>query len=136
VNSPNVGEHVRSIHAFGVHRSAGRQRRREGKEIVLVERPNSSNAPTVPRSLPTRVNIPSGRDGVLPLLVSAHQAAALLGIGRTMLYELIKDGTVKPIRIKRAVRFLVRDLEKYVTELSTADVSRSTLGSNRRRSAS
>jgi excisionase family DNA binding protein len=74
---------------------------------------------------------------VLPLLVSAHQAAALLGIGRTMLYELIKDGTVRPIRIGRAVRFLVRDLEKYVTELSTADVSRRpTLGSGRRRSAS
>jgi excisionase family DNA binding protein len=102
----------------------------------LAERPISSNAPTVPRSLPTRDNIPSGRDGVLPLLVSAHQAATLLGIGRTMLYQLIKDGTVKPIRIKRAVRFLVRDLEQYVTELSTADVSRPNRGSSRRRSPS
>jgi predicted DNA-binding transcriptional regulator AlpA len=54
-----------------------------------------------------------------------------------MLYELIKDGTVKPIRIGRAVRFLVRDLETYVTEVSTADVSRPTIGSSRlRRSAS
>jgi excisionase family DNA binding protein len=102
----------------------------------VVERPKSSSAPTVPRSLPTRVDIPSARDGLVPLLVSAHQAAALLGIGRTMLYELIKDGTVKPIRIKRAVRFLVRDLETYVTERSTAAVSRPTLGSSRRRSAS
>ena len=42
---------------------------------------------------------------------SAHQAAALLGIGRTILYELIRDGAVRPIRIGRCVRFLVCDLE-------------------------
>ena len=52
-----------------------------------------------------------------PLLVSAKEAAALLGIGRTMLYELIGRGELVPVHIGRCVRFRVRELESFVDRL-------------------
>jgi excisionase family DNA binding protein len=55
--------------------------------------------------------------GAPPLLVSAHQAARLLGIGRTTLYELIKLGLITPVHIGRCVRFSVTELEHYVEHL-------------------
>lgn len=59
----------------------------------------------------------SDHAGARPLLVSAHQAAQLLGIGRTTLYELIKLGLVTPVHIGRCVRFSVTELEHYVEHL-------------------
>jgi excisionase family DNA binding protein len=53
-----------------------------------------------------------------PILVSAARAAALLGIGRTTLYELIWSGELKPLRIGRCVRFRVSDLEDFVDRLA------------------
>ena len=52
-----------------------------------------------------------------PLLVSVEKAAGLLGIGRTTLYELIRQGDVRPIRIGRCVRIPQRELEAYVDRL-------------------
>lgn len=49
-----------------------------------------------------------------PLLVDAKQAARLLGIGRTTLYELIHTGAISPLHIGRCVRFAVTDLEAFV----------------------
>ena len=54
---------------------------------------------------------------VRPLLVSVEEAAGLLGIGRTTLYELIRQGDVRPIRIGRCVRIPQRELEAYVDRL-------------------
>ena len=59
-------------------------------------------------------------DHVRPLLVSAQQAARLLAIGRTTLYELIKRHEVTPIHIGRCVRFSVVELTGLVERLSTA----------------
>lgn len=52
--------------------------------------------------------------GLRPLLVDAKQAARLLGIGRTTLYELIKVGAVATVHIGRCVRFSVTELERFV----------------------
>lgn len=49
-----------------------------------------------------------------PLLVDAKQAARLLGIGRTTLYELIHTEAIVPLRIGRCVRFSVAGLEQFV----------------------
>ncbi len=54
---------------------------------------------------------------VRPLLVSVEDTAALLGIGRTTLYELIRHGDVRPIRIGRCVRIPQRELEAYADRL-------------------
>ena len=59
----------------------------------------------------------SSRLVVRPLLVSVEQAAGLLGIGRTTLYELIRRGEVRPIRIGRSVRIPRRELEAFVERL-------------------
>ena len=59
----------------------------------------------------------STRPVVRPLLVSVEQAAGLLGIGRTTLYELMRQGDVRPIRIGRCVRIPQRELEAYVARL-------------------
>ena len=59
----------------------------------------------------------SARLVVRPLLVSVEEAAGLLGIGRTTLYELIRHGEVRPIRIGRCVRIPQRELEAYVDRL-------------------
>jgi excisionase family DNA binding protein len=60
--------------------------------------------------------------GLRPLLVNAKQAARLLGIGRTTLYELIKAGAVTPVHIGRCVRFSVTDLERFVASGCAVDV--------------
>lgn len=54
--------------------------------------------------------------GLRPLLVDVKQAARLLGIGRTTLYELINEGAITPVRIGRCVRFPVSDLEQFVAD--------------------
>ena len=59
----------------------------------------------------------SSRLVVRPLLVSVEQAAGLLGIGRTTLYELIRRGEVRPIRIGRSVRIPRPELEAFVERL-------------------
>ena len=52
--------------------------------------------------------------------VSAKEAAALLGIGRTMLYELIGRGELVPVHIGRCARFRLRELESFVDRLVSA----------------
>jgi excisionase family DNA binding protein len=64
----------------------------------------------------------SGDVGIRPLLVDAKQAARLLGIGRTTLYELINGGAIAPIRIGRCVRFPVTELERFVARGCAVDV--------------
>ena len=59
--------------------------------------------------------------GLRPLLVDAKQAARLLGIGRTTLYELIKAGAVTTVYIGRCVRFPVAELEGFVARACVTD---------------
>ncbi len=51
-----------------------------------------------------------------PLLVTVPQAAELLSIGRTAVYELVWRGELNPVRIGRSVRFAVDDLEAFVRD--------------------
>lgn len=50
---------------------------------------------------------------VRPILVSPDEAAALLGVCRTTIYHLTRDGELDPVRIGRATRYLVTDLEDF-----------------------
>lgn len=54
---------------------------------------------------------PTHPDPVWPLLVSSVDAARVLGIGRTTLYELVKSGDLTPIHLRRCVRFSMREIE-------------------------
>ncbi len=54
---------------------------------------------------------------MIPLLISVKQAATLLGVSRTMIYELTYRGEIHPLRIRRCVRFRRQDLEDFVAKL-------------------
>jgi len=51
-----------------------------------------------------------------PLLVPADEAARLLGVGRSLFYELKSSGRIplEPIRFGRKRLYRVEDLERFV----------------------
>lgn len=57
----------------------------------------------------------TGRAG--PLLVNVHEAADILGVGRTTVYELVHRGELQAVHIGRALRFPVAELERFVDSL-------------------
>lgn len=59
-------------------------------------------------------------EAVRPLLVSAAGAARALSIGRTTIYELVKDGHLTPIHLRGCVRFSMYEIEQYVESLRRA----------------
>lgn len=52
--------------------------------------------------------------GVGPLLLTIPQAAAVLAVGRTTVYELIGAGDLEAVHIGRSARVPVAALEDYV----------------------
>lgn len=52
-----------------------------------------------------------------PLLLTVQQAAEMLAIGRSTAYELIADGELEVVHIRRAVRVPMAAVEDYVTRL-------------------
>jgi excisionase family DNA binding protein len=55
-----------------------------------------------------------------PLLHSVREAAQLLGIGRTLLYELTRSGRVRPVKVGGRTLFTHEELERFVREQSAA----------------
>lgn len=53
---------------------------------------------------------------VRPLLVTVTQAAEILAVGRTTIYQLISDGALTPVRIGRNMRLTVAELERFVSD--------------------
>jgi excisionase family DNA binding protein len=51
------------------------------------------------------------------LLLTTVQAARVLGVGRTTVYELIKRGELRPVYISRCCRLSWAELERYVMRL-------------------
>ena len=51
---------------------------------------------------------------ITPILVNSKQAAAALGIGERKLWELTNCGALPCVRIGRAVRYRVSDLNTWV----------------------
>ena len=52
--------------------------------------------------------------GVVPLLLTIPQAAAVLAVGRTTVYELIAAGDLEAVNIGRSVRVPVEALRLFV----------------------
>src|ERR1700722_4596960 len=52
------------------------------------------------------------------LLVTVEEAARLLGIGRTTMFELIGSGDVKSLRLGRRRLIARKNLESFIDELS------------------
>lgn len=56
------------------------------------------------------------------LLLTPEDAAEIIGVGRTKLYELLRSGAIESVRIGRARRIPVDALDDYVARLR-ADAS-------------
>jgi excisionase family DNA binding protein len=61
------------------------------------------------------------RTGTLqPLLLTIPEAAVLLSIGRTTVYELIGSGAIATVHIGRSTRIPVAELRDFVARQQTA----------------
>lgn len=58
-----------------------------------------------------------------PLLVSIEDAAEMLAVCRTSVYQLIWKEELTPIRIGRCLRFSVEQLERFVKDRQRASLS-------------
>jgi excisionase family DNA binding protein len=54
------------------------------------------------------------------LLLTVEEAARLLGVGRTMMFDLIGRGDIKSVRLGRRRLIARRSLEAFVDDLSTS----------------
>lgn len=54
------------------------------------------------------------------LLLTVEEAAERLGIGRTLMYALVKDGDVESVQIGRLRRIPADALPRYLEQLRTA----------------
>jgi excisionase family DNA binding protein len=54
------------------------------------------------------------------LLLTVEQAAQCLGVGRTLMYALVRDGNVESVQIGRLRRIPAEALSRYVDQLRTA----------------
>ena len=51
------------------------------------------------------------------LLLTVEEAAGLLGVGRTTVYQLVADGQLPAVRLRRCRRIARHDLEAFVRAL-------------------
>ncbi|MEZ5695299.1 MAG: helix-turn-helix domain-containing protein [Sphingomonadaceae bacterium] len=56
----------------------------------------------------------SGQQHVEPLCVKVNDAARMIGVGRTKLYELISSGEIETIKIGKATRITTESLHRLV----------------------
>ena len=52
-----------------------------------------------------------------PLLVTVEEAAHLLRVGRTLIYEQVRRGALPSVRVGRCRRIALVDLERFVEHL-------------------
>lgn len=57
------------------------------------------------------------------LLLTASQAARLLNIGRTKLYELVKAGKLEEVHIGRSGRFIQAEVVRFAASLAKPEAS-------------
>jgi excisionase family DNA binding protein len=55
------------------------------------------------------------------LLLTMAQAAKVLGVSRTTVYQLIKAGDIRPVHLGRSARISWAELERYVLRLDAAN---------------
>lgn len=74
----------------------------------------------------TTITTPGGADSASPptprpLLVNVAQAAQILCVSRSSIYQLIWTDQLIPIRIGRSVRFSLEQLERFVSERTASE---------------
>jgi len=59
---------------------------------------------------------------VQPRLLKIPEAALMLGLGRSKLYELIQRDCIRVVRVDRAVRVPVSEIDRFLATQYTAQV--------------
>ena len=81
-----------------------------------------------PHEAPARPRRRSRADAAAPApvprepdrLLTATEAAALLGIGRSKLYELMARGAITSVKVDRCRRFRQSDVDRFINSLPVA----------------
>jgi hypothetical protein len=60
-----------------------------------------------------------------PLAVSPPEAARMIGLSRSSLYLLFREGKVVPRKSGKRTLVLVEDLQRYLSELPPAEIAAS-----------
>lgn len=55
---------------------------------------------------------------VTPISVGVEEAARLIGIARSMLYEMLARGEIQSFKVGRRRLILMKELERHVTALA------------------
>lgn len=58
----------------------------------------------------------SGHQPVEPICVRVNDAARMIGIGRTKLYELISTGELETVKIGKATRITTASLQELIKQ--------------------
>ena len=64
------------------------------------------------------------------LLLRPEEVAAILGLGRSTIYELLRTGELSAVHIGRATRIPARDLDRWIEQHSSGSASGSANGAN------
>ena len=54
----------------------------------------------------------------LPCLYKVEQVTAMLGISRSALHLLVKNGEIKTVNIGRAIRFTNTEVDRFIASLT------------------
>lgn len=71
--------------------------------------------------IPAQAAAPTPRESTAVsdrLLLTVEEAGAALGVGRSLMYELIARGEIQTVRVGRLRRVRPEDLRDYVTSLT------------------
>lgn len=64
----------------------------------------------------------SGKQHIEPICVRINDAARMIGVGRTKLYELISSGELEAVKIGKATRVTTVSLNELVKRRSATDL--------------
>lgn len=57
------------------------------------------------------------------LLLRPEEVAAILGLGRSTIYELLRSGELSAVHIGRATRIPARDLDRWIEQHSSGSAN-------------
>jgi len=77
------------------------------------------NAPPARRSKRTTTDVPA-EPWEPDRLLTVAEAAVVLGLGRSKLYELMARGAIQSVKVDRCRRFRRSDLDRYIRSLAAA----------------
>jgi excisionase family DNA binding protein len=65
----------------------------------------------------------TARDQLAKLLLTPEEAAVMLSVGRTRVYELIGSGQLAAVRIGASRRIPLQELQRFVDQLLAAEAA-------------